>query len=394
MTYLCGYVMEQEILSRIEIKKVSNAEDLQAFVRFPMTLYRNNQHYVPSLLNEELEIWDSEKNPAYEYCESQQFLAYRDKTVVGRIAIIINHKEAEELGIKKVRFGWLDFIDDREVSLALLSAAADLARKKNIPTIEGPMGFTNLDKAGMLTKGFESLATMIGIYNFDYYPQHLEAFGFTKDKEWVEFEILFPEKLPTKIIRFSELTLEKYGLKVLRFNSKKEILPLIEPMFSLLDKTYRGLSTYTPITDNQIAAYKEKYYKFLDKDFLICITDATGSLVSFAVTMPSYSKALQKSGGRMLPFGWYHFWRAGIKNDRANFYLIGIHPDYQRRGLTSIIFREIYEVFKKKGVKYLETNPELEDNKQVQLLWQDYNPVNHKRRRTYSISVDEFFEKN
>ncbi len=386
--------MEQESLSQIQVREVSNPEEIQDFVHFPLTLYKDNPYFVPSLINEELEIWNPDKNPAYEYCESRQFLAFRGNEIAGRIAVIINHKEAKELGIHKVRFGWFDFIDDKNVSYALLRAAVDFASSRNIPAIEGPMGFTNLDKAGMLTEGFDRLATMIGIYNHSYYPKHLEALGLRKDKEWVEFEIMFPEKLPEKVIRFSDLTLEKYGLKVLRFKSKNEILPLIEPMFRLLDKTYRGLSTYTPITDGQIESYKEKYFKFLDKDFLICIADKQNDLIAFAVTMPSYSKALQKSNGKLFPFGWWHFWRAGIKNDRANFYLIGIHPDYQRRGLTSIIFREIYDVFKRKGVKYLETNPELEDNKQVQLLWQDYDPVNHKRRSTYSISVEAFFEKN
>lgn len=155
-------------------------------------------------------------------------------------------------------------------------------------------------------------------------------------------------------------------------------------MFQLLDETYKGLSTYTPITQQQIQTYKEKYFGFIDKDFIVCITDANDKLISFAITMPSYSKALQKANGKLFPFGWWHFLQAGKKNDRANFYLIGIHPEYQRRGVTAIIFKEIYEIFKKKGVKFLETNPELEENKNIQLLWQDYNPVNHKRRRTYS----------
>ena len=165
-------------------------------------------------------------------------------------------------------------------------------------------------------------------------------------------------------------------------------MPLVEPMFQLLDETYKSLSTYTPITSEQIKTYKEKYFGFIDKDYIVCIQDAQGKLISFAITMPSYSKALQKAKGKLFPFGWYHFLQAGKKNDRANFYLIGIHPDYQRRGVTSIIFKEIYDIFKKKGVKYLETNPELEENKNIQLLWQDYNPVNHKRRRTYSLHLD------
>lgn len=383
----------QETLSEIQVREVIKPEEILDFVRFPLHLYQDSPYFVPSLIKEELEIWDPAVNTSFEYCESKQFLAYRGKEIVGRIAVIINHKEAKELGIHKVRFGWFDFIDDKSVSCALLRTAADFAKKRNIPVIEGPMGFTNLDKAGMLTFGFNRLATMIGIYNHPYYPSHLEALGFRKDKEWVEFEIMLPDQLPEKVIRFSDLTLEKYGLKVLRFKSKKEILPLIDPMFRLLDKTYKGLSTYTPITDSQIKTYEERYFKFINKDFLICIADKNDELIAFAVTMPSYSRALQKSKGKILPFGWWHFWRAGIRNDRANFYLIGIDPDYQRRGLTSIIFREIYDVFRRKGVRFLETNPELEENKHVQLLWQDYHPENHKRRRTYSILTDDFPDK-
>lgn len=394
MTYICGDMTEQEKLSKIAVLEVANDADLKEFVQFPLRLFQDNPYYVPPLIREELEIWNPKQNPAYDYCESRQFLAKKNNETVGRIAVIINRKEAEELGVSKVRFGWFDFIDDLEVSRELLNKAAEIALAQGINQIEGPMGFTNLDKAGMLTAGFDRLATMIGIYNFDYYPRHLEQLGFIKDKEWVEFEIQFPEKLPEKIIRFKELTMEKYGLKVLRFRNKKNILPYIDPMFRLLDITYRDLSTYTPITENQIKAYREKYFRFIDKDFLICITDAHDQLVAFAITMPSYSTALQKSKGKLLPFGWWHFWRAGKKNDRANFYLIGIHPEYRRRGLTSIIFKEIYDVFRKKGVRFLETNPELQENKQVQLLWQDYNPVNHKRRCTYSISPDEFFRIN
>lgn len=372
-------------MSTIRIQEVKNDKDLEQFIRFPMELYQHCEFYVPPIINEEKDIWNPTLNPALQYSEAQQFLAFKNSQIVGRIAVIINHKESQELGIHKVRFGWLDFIDDEKVSSALINVAIDFAEKNGIKTIEGPMGFTNLDKAGMLTFGYDKLATMIGLYNFDYYPTHLENFGLKKEKEWVEYEIIFPEILPEKVVKFNSIITEKYKLKVLNFKSKKEILPLVEPMFRLLDETYKTLSTYTPITDAQIQSYKEKYFGFINKDYVICVADEHDRLISFAITMPSYSKALQKANGKLFPFGWWHFLKAGKKNDRANFYLIGIHPDYQRRGVTSIIFNEIYKVFKKKGVKFLETNPELEDNKNIQLLWQDYHPVNHKRRRTYSL---------
>ncbi|AZZ58107.1 GNAT family N-acetyltransferase [Riemerella anatipestifer] len=374
-------------MASIVVKKVTNDKELQDFIKFPNKLYKENPNYVPPLNNDEKNIWKAEENPALSYSDTEQYLAYRNGEVVGRIALMVNYKEEKELGIKKLRFGWLDFIDDIEVSKALMDKAIEVAKSKNLPKIEGPMGFTNLDKAGMLVMGFDKLATMIGIYNFEYYPTHLEQLGLKKEKEWVEFEIDFPEQLPEKVTKFSGLIKEKYKLKVLRFNHKKEILPLVEPMFKLLDETYKNLSTYTPISDEQIKTYKEKYFGFIDKDYIICIADEHDDLIAFAITMPSYSRALQKAKGKLLPFGWWHFLQASKKNDRANFYLIGIRPDYQRRGVTSIIFEEIYKVFKKKGVRFLETNPELEENKNIQLLWQDYNPVNHKRRRTYSLDI-------
>ena len=374
-------------MSNIKVKQVLNSSDLELFIKFPMELYKGNPYYVPPLINEEKSIWMKEENPALQYSEAAQFLAYKGENIVGRIAVMINHKEEKELGIRKVRFGWLDFINDIEVSKSLINTAIEYAKSKGISKIEGPMGFTNLDKAGMLTKGFDKLATMIGIYNFDYYPKHMEQLGLVKEKEWVEFEINFPDTLPDKVEKFSRLIAEKYELELVKFKAKKDILPLVDSMFKLLDDTYKNLSTYTPITEEQIKHYKEKYFKFIDKDYIVCIKDKSGSLISFAITMPSYSKALQKAKGKFFPFGWWHLLNAGKKNDRANFYLIGIHPQYQKRGVTAIIFKEIYDTFKKKGVKFLETNPELEENASIQALWQDYNPINHKRRRTYSLEI-------
>ncbi|WP_417429558.1 GTP cyclohydrolase [Halpernia sp.] len=374
-------------MSILTIIEVNSADLLKKFVKFPMELYMNNSCFVPPLINDELKVWDPKHNAAFAYCDSKKYLALKDGRIVGRIAVIFNKKEAEELGISKIRFGWLDFIDDIEVSKALINKAVEFAKEKNISKIEGPMGFTNLDKSGMLTKGFDKLATMIGLYNFSYYPKHLEKLGLVKEKEWVEFEMRFPEILSEKVEKFSRLIKQKYKLNVIQFKSKEDIKPFIDPMFKLLDQTYNSLSTYTPITKEQIATYKEKYFPFIDKNYIICVEDENHDLVAFAVTMPSYSKALQKANGKLFPFGWYYLLQASKKNDSANFYLIGIQPEYQRRGVTAIIFKEIYERFTKMGITYAETNPELEENKSVQVLWQDYNPVNHKRRRTYSKEI-------
>lgn len=374
-------------MSQISVSEVKTANELKKFINFPMELYKNNKNYVPPLINDEKNIWNTEQNPALANSDTKQFLAYQDGKVVGRIALILNHNEAEDLENNKIRFGWLDFIDDFEVSKTLINLAIDFAKEKKVKKIEGPMGFTNLDKAGMLVMGFDKLATMIGLYNFPYYPKHLEKLGLVKEKEWVEYEMDFPTVLSEKVRKFSALISEKYKLNVIEFKNKKEILPLVEPMFKLLDQTYNTLSTYTPITDEQVNTYKEKYFPFIDKNYIICVEDENHQLVAFAITMPSYSKALQKSKGKLFPFGWWHFLQAGKKNDRANFYLIGIHPDYQRRGVTAIIFKEIFVRFNRMGIKFAETNPELEENKSVQALWQDYNPTNHKRRRTYSLAI-------
>lgn len=372
-------------MSEVSILEVKTPNELKQFVKFPMDLYKNNPYYVPSFIKDELNVWNSQENPALQYSEAKQFLAFKNSKIVGRIAVIINHKEEKELGIRKVRFGWIDFIDDEEVSKVLIDTVINYAKSHQIDNIEGPMGFTNLDKAGMLTFGFEKIATMIGIYNHEYYPKHIENLGLVKEKEWVEFEMNFPKILPPKVEKFSKLIAEKYKLRVLDFQSKEEILPYVKPMFKLLDETYKHLSTYTPISEEQIKTYKEKFFPMIAKNYVICVVDEHDELVSFAVTMPSYSKALQKAKGKLFPFGWWHFMQAQKKNDRANFYLIGIHPEYQRRGVTAIIFKEIFVRFNNMGIDFAETNPELEENKSVQVLWQDYNPVNHKRRRTYSL---------
>ena len=292
INYLCFY--KPTAMPEVSLVEVKNARDLDRFVRFPMELYKNNKNYVPPLINEEKNVWDPSQNPALAYSDTKKYLALKSGKIVGRIALIINRKEEKELGISKVRFGWLDFVDDTEVSEALINAAKDFAREHQIKKIEGPMGFTNLDKSGMLTMGFDKLATMIGLYNFEYYPQHLEKLGLVKEKEWVEFEMNFPTVLSEKIDRFSTLIAEKYNLKVVDFKNKKEILPYIDPMFRLLDQTYNTLSTYTPITEEQKQTYREKYFPYIDANYVICVTDENDELISFAVTMPSYSKALQK----------------------------------------------------------------------------------------------------
>ncbi len=370
----------------IEIKEIHSQRELRDFVKFQMELYKGNPYFVPGLMVDEVNSLDASKNPAFKFAKARYFLAYKDGKVAGRVSAIINHIEVNELNIKKLRFGWLDMIDDLEVTKALFSKLEEVGKENSLEFMEGPMGASNLEKAGMLTFGFDRIATAIGQYNFSYYPEHLEKLGFVKEKEWVENFIHAPETISDKIHQFSDLVKERYNLKVLHFKSAKEMQPYIKPVFDLLEESYKELETFVPISEEQKAFYAKKYSTILNPDFITFIEDEE-ELVAFAITMPSFAKALQKAKGKFLPFGWYHLMKAQKKNDTVEFVLIGVHPKYQRKGITAIIFKEMYETFRKHGIKYLETNPELEENQSVQLLWKDYNPVLHKRRKTFKKSI-------
>lgn len=370
----------------IKVVEATTKKDLKKFVTFPFTLYKNCKQWVPPIIKDELETLDKAKNPVFKNAEAKFFLAYKNNTIVGRIAAIINWVEVNEQQKLKVRFGWFDVIDDIEVTKALLEQVKLFGTSNHLEFMEGPVGFSNLDKAGMLVKGFDELNTMITLYNYDYYPKHLEALGFNKQAEWVEFKIKL-SGLNEKVERFSRLIMEKFNFQILKFNSTKEIIPYVDEMFALLNKTYSSLQTYVPIQQYQIDHYKKRYINFIHPEFVNCIQDANGKLVAFAITMPSFSKALKKANGKLFPFGFLHILKAQKENDTACFYLIGIAPEYQGKGLTSIIFLEMVKTFKKFGIKTLETNPELEENKAVQALWSDYNPKLHKRRRTYKKSI-------
>lgn len=367
----------------IDIKEVTSKKQLSEFIKFPMRLYKDNPYYVPALVQEEKQALDRKKNPVFNHAISKYYLAYKEGELVGRIAAIINWKEVKEQKKSKVRFGWFDVIDDIEVTKALINKVRELGVEHELEFMEGPVGFSNLDKAGLLTKGFDKLPTMVTLYNAPYYEEHFRALDFEMASEWVEYALKLPENLPEKIVKFSVLIMQRYGLKVKKFNTKDDLRKVVDPMFALLDKTYGHLSSYVPIPKQQIEHYKEKYINFINPDFVSCIEDADGQMIAFAITMPSYSKALQKAKGKLFPFGWWYLLQASKKNDTAAFYLIGIDPAYQGKGITAIVFREMFSTFKKHGVKYLETNPELAENKSIQTLWKEYDPVNHKRRMSF-----------
>ncbi len=374
----------------IEIKEMKTPSELKTFVKFPFLLYKNEPHWVPPIINDELESMDSKKNPVFNNANAQFFLAYKNNKPVGRIAAIINQIEIKEQGRDKMRFGWFDAIDDIKVTEALLNRVSEIGKAHQLSFIEGPVGYSNMEKAGLLVEGYQYLNTMITWYNFPYYKDHFEQLGFEKAAEWVEFKIKIdpPEKQNPKVKKFADIIAKRYDLAPLQFKSSKEIRPYVDEMFGLLNKTYDKLSTFVPIQQYQIDYYKEKYIKYIHPDFIKCVQDKEGKLVAFAITMPSFSKALKKANGKLFPFGFYHLLKAKNKNSTAAFYLIGIDPEYQNKGVTAVIFQLMQDLFNDKGITDVETNPELEENKAIQQLWKNYEHELHKRRRTYKKDIN------
>ena len=372
----------------IELIPVTNKNQLKQFVTFPFKLYKDCDYWVPPLIKDEMETLDKQKNPVFKNAEADYFLAYKDGQLSGRIAVIINHLEIDEQQKKKVRFGWFDVIDDIAVTKALIEKVREIGKRHQLEYMEGPVGFSNMEKAGILTMGYEERNTMITWYHYPYYKEHFQQLGFEPQATWVEFKMNVPEILNEKVKKFSGLIKKRFELSVIRFQSKKEILPYVDAMFELLNNTYNTLQTFVPIQQYQIDYYKEKYFSFIHSDYITCIKDKSGDLIAFSVVMPSFSKALKKANGRLFPFGWFHIIQAQKKNDTAAFYLIGIHPEYQGKGVTAIIFEEMQHLFTAKGIKIVETNPELKENTAVQLLWKDYNPKQHKERSTFRRSLN------
>ncbi|MFL2598364.1 MAG: GTP cyclohydrolase [Flavobacteriaceae bacterium] len=284
------------MIKNIVIKEAKTQEELHAFVKFPFTLYKDNPYWVPPLIKDEIETIDPNLNPVYQNADARLFLAYYKEKVVGRIAAIVNWIEVNEIKKSKVRFGWFDTIDNIEVTKLLIDKVIEFGQKHNLKSIEGPLGFSNLDKAGLLIEGFKERNTLITLYNYPYYSEHLKKLGFNEAARWVEYEIKIDdfESSPEKVKRFSKLIMERYNLTLLNFKNRSEILPYVDQMFDLLDKTYNSLQTYIPIQDYQIENYKKRFLKFVNPDFIKCIIDNEGKLICFSITMPSFTKALKK----------------------------------------------------------------------------------------------------
>jgi hypothetical protein len=373
----------------IEIIEVTSRQQYRAFFQFPFDLYRNCPQWVPTVTKEEMDIFDPQKNAVFEHAMARLFLAKKKGKIVGRIAAMINWVEVEKLQKTKVRFGWYDTIDDLEVSQKLIETVEAVAIAEGMTYIEGPMGFSNMDKAGLLVRGYEHMNTMITWYHYPYQKIHLERLGLKKQSEWIEFKIdIYDAKdSPEKVKKFARVIKARYKLKTLAFKTTKDVEPHVDKMFELLNQTYNKLQSFVPIQQHQIEVYKKKYLPYVHPDFIKCVVDENDEMIGFAITMPSFTKALKRINGKMFPFGFYHLWRALRKNNRASFYLIGIKESYQSKGVTAIIFQDIQEMFNKRGITEVETNPELEENKAIQSMWKNYKHELHKRRRTYRKDI-------
>ena len=370
----------------IEIVKVENKDQEREFVMFPFSLYKGCDYWVPPIILEELESMDKEKNPVFENAEAEFYIAKKDGVTVGRIAAMVNWVEIEEQKKNKLRFGWYDTIDDLEVSKKLLESVIEFGKKRKLEFVDGPVGFSNMDKAGLLIEGYEELNTMITWYHYPYQKEHLKKLGFSKLAEWVEYKIKIfsAEDAPEKVKKFSKIIQQRYELKVLNFKSRKEIIPYVDKMFELLNVTYSNLQTYVTIKQYQIDFYKEKFIKYIHPDFIKCCLDKDDNLIAFLITMPSFSRALKKINGKMGLMGYLHLFKAQHFNDRVSLYLIGVDPKYQSKGVTAVIFNELQNTFNKRGIVEVETNPELVENKAIQAFWKNYQSTLHKRRATFT----------
>ena len=360
---------------------------MRQFVTFPFSLYKNNKYWVPPIIKDEVDNFNPEKNPVFENADAQFFVAIRNGEIVGRVAAIVNWFEVEKQQIKKMRFGWFDVINDIEVSKVLLEKVKEIGLKNKLEYIEGPVGFNNLDKTGVLVDGFDHIGTMITWYNHPYYKEHLEALGFIKEKEYLENKFKFKNVDAVYFDRVSRVIKKRFNLKALDFTKTKDILPYVDEMFEVFDKSYAKLSTFVPISETQIAFFKKKYISFINPEYIKFVVDEKNKVVAFAIVMTSFSEALQKAKGTLFPFGLFHLLKARKHSKDVTFYLIGVHPEYQNKGVHAIIFDQYTKTFIPLGIENCIRTPELEDNQAIKKLWENFSPETHKRRRTYRLNL-------
>lgn len=371
----------------ILIKEVKTYHELKEFVNFPYTLYKNNPSWVPSIRSNVLNTLRWDKNPAFEYCQAKYWLAYKDGKLAGRIAGILNPRFEERFKRRYARFGWFDFIDDFAVSCALLKTVEDWARAEKQDAIHGPLGFTNLDPEAMLVEGFDEVATLAASYHFPYYKEHMQRAGYSKDTDYVEFQIKVPEQRMEKISKLAEIVAKRYKLHFLNPKNRKELLRFAPHIFELMEKSYLHYGV-TPLTHEQVDAYIDQYLGIIPTKFAPIVLDEQERMVAFGIAMPSLSKAMQKNHGRLYPCGFIPVLKALRKNDKADLYLIAIHPDYQGMGINAMLMSHMLDVFLDMGIRTVESNPELEDNFKVQSQWKHFETRQHKRRRIFIKPLD------
>lgn len=375
----------------VEIKKVTTKSDLKRFIRFNYEFYKNNPYSVPDLYDDMLNTFSPQKNAAFEFCEADYFMAFRDGKMVGRVAAIINHRANETWKKKTVRFGWIDFIDDIEVSTALIDTVKQWGKERGMTEMEGPLGFTDMDAEGMLVEGFDQLSTMATIYNYPYYPQHMEKLGLVKSADWVEMKIYVPDAIPEKHKRISEIISKRYNLHIRKLKSKKEVYKtgIGHEIFRLINEAYTPLFGYSRMTERQIDQYVNMYVPVLDLRMVTLVENEKNELVAVGISMASLSRALQKAKGRLLPFGWWYLLKALMwKRPKVlDLLLVAVRPDYQGKGANALLFTDLIPIYKKMGFEYAESNPELEMNDKVQNQWQYFKTEQHKRRRCYKASL-------
>lgn len=356
---------------------------MKQFVTFPFSLYKDHKYWVPPIVQDEIDSFNPKKNPVFETADAQFFVAIKAGKIVGRIAAIINWFEVEKQQLKKIRFGWFDIIDDIEVSKALISKVKEIGIQNKLTYIEGPVGFNNLDKTGVLIAGFDHIGTMITWYNHPYYQKHLEQLGFAKEKEYLENKFKFKNVDGVYFERISKIIKKRFELTALDFTKTKDLLPYVDEMFEVFETSYSKLSSFVPISKAQINLFKKKYISFINPEYIKFVIDKDQKMVAFAIVMPSFSEALQKAKGKLFPFGLFHLLKARRRSKEVTFYLIGVAPKYQNKGVHAIIFDQYTKTFASLGIENCIRTPELEDNEAIKKLWDKFDPITHKKRRTY-----------
>jgi len=367
----------------VELAEVWSRADLRRFVAFPERLYRHHPYYVPKLVGEELHTLRRDVNPAFEYCEARYWMALMNGVPAGRIAGIISHRYIETWTRRRIRFGWMDFVDDPAVAAALLGAVEDWGRSRGLEEVHGPLGFCDFDRQGMLVEGFHELDGMTTIYNFPYYPVHVERLGYVKDADWLEYLITVPAAIPERIDRVARAALERSGLHVLQTRRRNDLKPYIPEVFALINETYRGLYSVVTLSDAQVAFYTKAFFGFVDHEFVKLILDADGRVAAFGLSMPSLSRALQQNRGRLFPLGFIPVLRAMRRNDRLDLLLTAVRSDLQNKGLGAVLMLETWKTATARGVTLAEAVPQLETNPKVRAQWENFEARQHKRRRCY-----------